>query len=55
MLRILLDITEVLLGFVAAVVALVTILIIIGQFVREYRERGGANGAWAQKTLKLKP
>jgi len=45
MLRILLDITEVLLGFVAAVVAVVTILIIIGQFVREYRERaGGANG-----------
>ena len=44
-LRILLDITEVLLGFVAAVVAVVTILIIIGQFVREYRERaGGANG-----------
>ena len=44
MLRILLDITEVL-GFVAAVVAVVTILIIIGQFVREYRERaGGANG-----------
>ena len=39
MLRILLDIAEVLLGFVAAVVALITILIIIGQFVREYRER----------------
>ena len=39
MLRILLDIAEVLLGFVAAVVALVTILTIFGQFVREYRER----------------
>jgi hypothetical protein len=38
-LRILLDITEVLLGFVVAVVVLVTVLIIIGQFVREYRER----------------
>ena len=41
MLRILLDITEVLLGFVAAVFVLVTILLIIGQFVRVYRERRG--------------
>ena len=39
MLRILLDIAELLLGFVAAVVILVTILIIIGQFARVYRER----------------
>ena len=38
-LRIFLDIAEVLLGCVAAGVVVVTILIIIGQFVREYRER----------------
>jgi hypothetical protein len=38
-LRIFLDIAEVLLGCVAAAVVLVTILIIIGQFVREYKER----------------
>ena len=39
MLQIFLDVAELLLGCVAAVVVLVTILIIIGQFVREYRER----------------
>ena len=55
MLQILLDIAEVLFGFVAAVFVLVTVLIIIGQFVRGYRERRGANGIWAQKTPKLKP
>ena len=39
MLQIFLYIAEALLGFVAAVVFLVAILIIIGQFVREHRER----------------
>jgi len=38
-LRIFLEIAEMLLGCVAAGVVLVTILIIIGQFVREYTER----------------
>jgi len=52
MLRVLLDITEVLLGFVAAVVALVTILTIFGQFVREYRERAAAQTALGRRRLR---